>query len=236
MDGNQGEGQGGEGVSFTVIRCDQRTPEWVAARVGRLTSSKANDMLAVVKSGEAAGRRNLRVALVLERLTGKPQERALQSAAMSYGADKEVAARLAYEAMTGQFVEQVGFLKHDALMVGASLDGYVNDYEGLIEIKAPFPATHLEYLRSGKVPTSYYRQCLHSMWLTGAAWCDWFSYCDEFPEGMQSKLVRIERNDEEIAEYDKKARAFLAEVDAEVESVMTLGNLSGQLEAAAHGV
>lgn len=225
-------------MNFTVITCEQRTPVWVSARLGRLTSSRADAMLSQPKpdkdgkvNGEAAGRRNLRVALVLERLTGKPQERAFRSAAMSYGAEKEQAARLAYEALTGQFVEQTGFIKHNELMAGASLDGHVGDFERLIEIKAPLPATHLEYLRSGKVPTDYYRQCLHAIWLTGAKACDWFSYCDEFPEGMQSKLVTVEPTVEEIAEYDKKARAFLAEVDAEVNAVMTLGNLSGQLEA-----
>lgn len=223
-------------MSFTVIECAQRTPEWVAARLGRLTSSKADAMLATLKSGgESAGRRNLRVQLVLERLTGKPQERAFQSSAMQHGADKEEAARLAYEALTGQFVEQTGFVQHNELMAGASLDGHVGSFEGLIEIKAPLPATHLDYLRTGKVPTDYYRQCLHAMWLTGAKWCDWFSYCDEFPDGKQMKLVRIERNEAEIVEYDKKARAFLSEVDAEVLAVMTMDNLTAQLEASLHG-
>lgn len=219
-------------MNFTIIDCPQRSDSWFAARLGRLTSSKADAMLSTLKSGgESAGRRNLRVALVLERLTGKPQERAFQSSAMTYGADKEEAARLAYEALTGQFVEQTGFVQHRELMAGASLDGHVGNFERLIEIKAPLPATHLEYLRSGKVPTDYYRQCLHAIWLTGAKACDWFSYCDEFPEGMQMKLVTVEPTADEIAEYDKKARAFLREVDEEVNAVMTLGNLAGQLEA-----
>jgi hypothetical protein len=220
-------------VSFTIIDVPQRSNEWHAARIGRLTSSRANDMLTELKSGkgEAAGRRNLRMLLALERVTGKPQERGFQSAPMQHGAEKEEAAYAAYEALTGEMLTRTGFLSHDSLMAGASLDGHVGNFEGLIEIKAPLPATHWEYLRSGKVPTDYYRQVLHSLWLTGAAWCDWMSFCDEFPANLQSKIVRVNRVEAEIAEYDTKARAFLAEVDAEVNAVNTLSNLSAQLEA-----
>jgi hypothetical protein len=126
-------------------------------------------------------------------------------------------------------------VQHTELMAGASLDGHVGSVEGVIEIKAPLPATHYESIRTGKVPLEYQRQCLHAMWLTDAQWCDWFSYCDEFPESMQIKLVRIERDEKEIAEYDKKVRAFLAEVDAEVNAMLTLANPSAQMEAVLHG-
>jgi hypothetical protein len=64
----------GAGVSFTVVMAEQRSPEWFAARLGRLTGSRAADMLATIKSGEAAARRDLRVQLVVERLTSTLQE------------------------------------------------------------------------------------------------------------------------------------------------------------------
>ena len=56
--------------NFTIVEAEQRTPAWFAARAGRLTASRAKDMLAAIKTGEAAARRDLRIQLVVERLTG----------------------------------------------------------------------------------------------------------------------------------------------------------------------
>ena len=95
---------------FTVIECEQRTPEWHAARAGRVTASRAADMLAKIKSGESAGRRNYRTQLVAERLTGQPQENGYVNAAMQHGIDTEPHAIAAYEALTGALVRKTGFL------------------------------------------------------------------------------------------------------------------------------
>lgn len=208
--------------NFIEIDCEQRSPEWFAARAGRLTGSQAADMLKTIKSGEAADRRNLRVKLTLERVTGKSLESGYQSEAMRQGIERECDAISLYEALTGRLVRRSGFLAHTSLMAGTSLDGYVGDYEGIIEAKCPLPATHLEYLKTGTVPTDYLRQCQHALWLTGAAWCDWLSYGPEFPEDLQSKIVRIERDETAMKSYELLLRQFLAEVDAEVENVKKL--------------
>ena len=42
---------------FTIIDAEQRSELWFTARLGRLTGSRAADMLATIKSGEAAARR-----------------------------------------------------------------------------------------------------------------------------------------------------------------------------------
>jgi hypothetical protein len=88
-----------------ILTTDQRSPAWIAARLGRLTGSRAADMMTTVKSGEAAGRRNLRVQLVLERLTGVSQESGYVSRDMQYGLDREADAFGAYEAATGQLAQ-----------------------------------------------------------------------------------------------------------------------------------
>ncbi len=208
-------------MTFTVVDVPQRSPEWFAARLGRLTGSRAADMMAQLKSGkgEAAGRRNLRVQLALERITGRPQESTWSSPAMQQGADREYDACLLYESLTGRVLRSTGFIACDGLMAGCSLDGHVGEFEGIVEIKSPIPATHLDYLRTGTVPGDYYKQCLHSLWVTGAEWCDWLSYNPDFPEPLRSKLVRIHRNEQEIAAYNLLARQFLKEVDEEVASV-----------------
>lgn len=200
----------------------QRSEQWFACRLGRLTASRADDMLATVQKGEAAARKKYKTQLILERLTGKPQESTYVSPAMQTGIDREEEARELYEALTGTLVQQSGFLAHPDLMVGCSLDGHLGDFDGIVEIKAPEAHTHLEYLQTGKVPLKYWRQVVHALWLSGAAWCDWFSYHPDFPEPLRTKIVRIPRNEAEIASYEIMAKAFLAEIDREVAAVRLL--------------
>lgn len=209
------------GAVVIIVTCEQRTDEWRQARVGRLTGSRASDMLATLKSGkgEAAGRRNLRTQLVLERLTGRPQERGFVSPAMQHGTDTEAEARAAYEALTGSLVAETGFLQHDTLLAGCSLDGHVGEFEGVIEIKCPQSATHLETLKSGAVPADYMKQIIHALWLTGAEWCDWMSYDPAFPEPLRAKLIRVPRVQADIDAYKMVATLFLREVDEETETV-----------------
>src|SRR5262245_52635588 len=99
---------------------DQRSPEWVALRLGRVTSSCAAEMLARLKDpkAEAAGRRNLRVRLTLERVTGRSLESAYVSPAMQQGIAREVDALTLYEGLTGRLLRPVGFVAHEELMAG----------------------------------------------------------------------------------------------------------------------
>ena len=202
-----------------MITADQRTPEWFAARLGKLTGSRASDMLATIKTGEAAARRNLRVQLVLERLTGRSQDSVYVSPAMQNGIDREVDAAMHYEALTGRLLTTAGFLQHDTLAAGCSLDGYVGEFIGIIEIKSPMAATHLGYLRSGIIPLEYQQQIVHGLWISGAQWCDWLSYQPDFPESLRTRLVRVPRDESLIALYEAKAIAFLSEVDRECAEV-----------------
>lgn len=208
-----------------IIDCDQRSADWTAVRLGRLTSSCASDMLATLKSGgEAAGRRNLKVRLILERLTCRSHESVYLSTAMQQGIEREPDALLWYEALTGQIVARSGFVAHDDLMAGASLDGHLGMFEIIVEAKSPIPATHLDYLRSGKVPSDYEKQITHQLWITGAKECHWFAYNPDFPESLRSKLVVVKRDETAIQEYEQKARVFLAEVEHELEALLTMAD------------
>lgn len=224
--------ESGQAVSLVILDVDQRSDEWRLARLGRLTSSRAADML--IAKGEAKGRRHYLMQLALERVTGRSQERSFQTAAMKHGVDTEGAAVAAYEVLTGRVLYRTGFVYRTDLMVGASLDGHVGgeDITGIVEIKCPMSATHWDYLRTNKVPTDYLKQITHALFVTGAEWCDFMSYDDAFPERLQAKLVRVTRADVDIPEYKKKALAFLDEVKHEAETINTLANLGAQLKAA----
>lgn len=207
--------------AFTVIECDQRSDEWRFARLGRVTSSRAQDMLAKGRgTEESVGRKNLRIQLVLERLTQRPHERSFyRSADMQYGVDQEEGARLAYEAATGNVLSTPGFCRHDALMIGCSPDGCLGDFDELVEIKCPKPATHLEYLQTGVVPTDYLRQITHQLYVTGADACEFISFCPDFPERGRLHRVRITRASLDLRAYDAALRKFLDDVDTEELSV-----------------
>jgi hypothetical protein len=201
---------------FTVLECEQRSPEWFSARAGRLTGSVASDIFATLKSGgEAACRRDLRTRLVVERLTGRPQEDDFQNADMRRGIELEPLARRAYEARTANLVEQSGFLAHTDLLVGCSLDGHVGDFEGIVELKCPRSARHFAYLKAGVFPVEHKYQVIHNMFVSGAAWCDFVSFDPTMPEKLQVFVVRVPRDEKEMASYEFAARQFLKEVDAE---------------------
>jgi putative phage-type endonuclease len=207
---------------FTICEAEQRSPEWHQARLGRLTGSSAADMLATIKSGEAAARRDLRLRLVCERLTGVVQEDAFVNAAMQRGIDCEPLACAAYEARTGEMLTRTGFLAHTEHLAGCSLDGHVGDFAGIVELKCPKSATHLKNLRAARLPAEYVAQVTHNLWVTGAAWCDFVSWDDRFPVDLQLVIVRVARESLDLAAYERQALAFLAECEAEVAAVRGL--------------
>ena len=218
--------------AFEVIEAEQRSLAWFAARAGRLTGSVAGQMLAKIAKGEAAGRRNLRLRLVLERLTNKPQEPDFVSPAMQAGIDREADAFAAYEALTGETVRRSGFLSHTEHMAGCSLDGHIGDFVKLLSIKCRQPAAHLDFLRSGTVPSDALAQMRHELWMTGAEEHDYFSWNPDFPEALQSRLITVTWEEADVISYEHEALAFLAEVARECEAVATMANPAAQLAAA----
>lgn len=208
--------------AFTVHTVEQRSDEWRALRAGRLTGSAADALLAERKrgNGELAVRRALRQQIVVERLTGVPVDDSLRGSAIQRGLDAEADAFRAYEARTGQMVKRVGFLVHNTLDAGASLDGYVGDFTGIIELKCPTSAVHLEYLQGGCLPDCYRGQVFHNLFISGAQWCDFVSYDDRFIEpAMRLFVVRVERDATQMHAYELMLRTFLSEVDQAVEKV-----------------
>lgn len=202
-----------------VLQAEQRSPEWFAARLGRATASNFANVLA---SKTTAAYRNYRVKLALERLTGK-QEDIFQSEAMKQGTEREPLARIAYEAMTGNLVEEVGLCLHDTLECGASPDGLIDAVKGL-EIKCPTPGKHCEYLRASAEPPEYTAQIQGCMWITERTEWDFVSFCPEFPENAQLIVRTIRRDDAYIDKLAKSVEAFIGEVSAEVEAIRNFRN------------
>jgi len=189
---------------------EQRTEEWFVARLGKVTASRVADVLAKIKSGESASRKNYKMELVVQRLTNKVGE-SFTNAAMEWGTEQEPFARMAYEAHTGTFVKEEGFVDHPTIEgFGCSPDGIVG--EGLIEIKCPNTANHIETVLENKAPSKYIPQMQCQMACTGAKWCDFVSFDPRVPEDLQLFVVRVKRDQEYIDSMEVEVKQFLSEV------------------------
>lgn len=204
---------------MNVIECKQGTPEWLAARAGKVTASRISAVMATVKSGEAATRRDYRAELVVERLTGLPTEDGYTNALMQWGTEQEPFARAAYEIRKDVMVSRVGFVIHPHIpLAGASPDGLVGT-DGLVEIKCPKTATHLSYILDNSVPNTYYNQMQWQMACTEREWCDFVSYDPRMPEHLQLFVVRCNRDQTWITAMEVAVECFLTEVNAIVRTL-----------------
>lgn len=189
----------------------QGSPEWFAARCGLVTASKVADVVARTKSGWGASRANYMAQLVAERLTGVVAE-SYSNAAMQWGTDMEPEARRTYEFFTNATVEEASFVPHPVILeTGASPDGYVGP-DGLVEIKCPNTATHIETLLNGAVPGKYITQIQWQIACTGRQWCDFVSFDPRMPATMSLFIKRVHRDDEQIASLEKEVAEFLIEL------------------------
>ena len=198
-----------------VLDFPQGSDEWLASRAGKVTASRIADVMAKIKTGEAAARRDYRAQIVAEILTGRPQDGGFTNAEMQWGTEQEPFARSAYEVQTGVMVDQVGLVLHPSIdRAAASPDGLAGD--GLVEIKCPKTATHLQYLLDGEVPPKYEPQMLWQMACAERPWCDFVSFDPRLPDDLQLFVVRFKRDDERIAAMEAEVKAFLAGVDETV--------------------
>ena len=192
---------------------EQRSPEWMQMRIGRVTASRVSDVMAKLKrkEGEAESRKSYKAEIVSEILTGRMAEHYV-SKSMEWGVENEILAKAAYEMARDVAVDDVGFAVHDHIdRFGASPDGLVDD--GLIEIKCPNTTTHIDYLLAGVVPTEYQPQMLAEMACTGRRWVDFISFDPRLGKKHQLFVRRFHWDDERILAMEKEVEQFLSEVD-----------------------
>jgi len=126
-------------------------------------------------------------------------------------------------AHTGLQVEQVGFVTQDNGVIGCSPDGLIksgDDYIGGVEIKCPFPATHVKYHAGGKLPDEYKQQVHGSMAVTGLNRWEFWSY---FP-GLAPFHITVER-DSYTEKVERALETFLieyAELSRKLKPVLSL--------------
>lgn len=197
----------------------QRSPEWFAARCGKVTASRLYDLMTRTKSGYAASRQNYMAELICQRLTGKPEE-GFTNAAMMRGTELEPVAREMYA--LNEFdavISEVGLIDHPTIAgFAASPDGLVND-DGLIEIKCPNTWTHLQTLKTGVPKRQYLLQMHAQMMCTGRKWCDFVSFDDRLPPELAYFKTRINFDEVLAEEIEQEVVKFLTELETEIQNI-----------------
>jgi hypothetical protein len=190
----------------------QHSEEWFALR-GRPTASRFSDL--VTPAGKPSASATAYIAELAAAYYGNKKP-FFETDAMRNGTEREPAARELYELMTGETVDECGFIieRDEPFAPGCSPDGLIGA-DGGIEIKSPEPWTHMQTIIEGKTPAKHSAQIQGFLFVSGRKWCDFISYCPLFPAEHQLFIERHTRNEQFIAALDaatSSAQAILRKI------------------------
>jgi len=146
--------------------------------------------------------------VLAERMTGERMEN-FSAKWMEEGSEVEPQARGYYAELNHVPVEQVGFIQLGD-DIGSSPDGLVG-LDGMIEIKCPFPSTHLGWILKGTLPSEHRCQVQGELWVSGRQWNDFISF-DPRVRSRPYWSIRIERDEKYIKELAKEVNQFIEEL------------------------
>lgn len=201
----------------------QGTPEWYAARCGKITASCFGKVMTPGRSKTATWGQtaiSYMYEVLGERLTGKPAD-IINSKYLEWGHVHEPTARSLYGWVRGKVIQLVPFVVHPTLPnVGGSPDGYVGE-DGLAEIKCPFTArNHLETIHANEIVDKDYQwQCQGNLWVTGRKWLDFISFHPDFPEELQIHVIRVERDEDMIQELADRVERFDQQIEGKLAKI-----------------
>lgn len=199
----------------------QKTEGWLLERLGCVTGSRFGDVIALDKSGKKflKSRETAITEITLELLTGRPGAM-WTSKATEWGNEHEPLARMRYEAATGEFCDEVGFVRHPSyLQIGASPDGLIKPRKGY-ESKCPYnPTVHLNTLLNG-MPDEHMAQVQGGMWVCDCDEWDFVSFNPSFPESMQLYIQTIKRDQAFIDDMEQKVISAVEEINQNVKNLL----------------
>jgi putative phage-type endonuclease len=209
--------------NFLIVHAEQRSEEWFEARLGRVTGSKAASVWDKTAKGlRTAGWTNYQDQLLAEMLTGLSADDVYVNFEMQRGIDLEPVARRALSKHIGAAIRETGFLAHKTLRAGASLDGDIDDFRAVVELKCPKTTTQLRYIEAGALPDLYMGQCLHNLYVTGAEVLYFGSFDDRLPPHLQLFVKEMRAQDMPLEEYDRDITAFLKQLSERAQALADL--------------
>ncbi|WP_420415249.1 lambda exonuclease family protein [Roseibium sp.] len=202
-------------MAVEVFNFEQGTPEWYEARRGIPTAS----MFDVIVKQDGTARKSQQRTTYMNELAGEIITEApapsFTSKATDGGHEMEPEARELYTFITGQTVEQVGFIRNGD--VGYSPDGLIGE-KGALEIKLKAPKFSVGLIASDEFPADHKAQCQGGLLVSEREWIDIAVYWPNLPlfrkrayrdekylSNLEAALVEFNT---ELAELVEKVRAY----------------------------
>lgn len=192
-----------------VILGEQGSEAWLQSRLGVITASEVSK--AVAKVGTDT-RNTYLCQLVAEVATGMVEE--INSKYMEWGKLHEGSARAAYEFANDCEIQEVGFIfKDETFREGASLDGFIQGQNKILELKCPYnPTNYIKFLMQDKIKAEYMWQYQYQMRVTGAEVADFVQY-DPRMTVKPFKALTVEIDPEYQTKFDELIPAFISDMD-----------------------
>jgi hypothetical protein len=183
----------------------QGTDDWLEARRGVITASRAKDARDRDSKGKPSAKMlNYAMDTARERCGGKAAP-VYQNAAMRMGSEEEQFAAIEYMARTGRALSEAFFITTDDRKFGLSLDRWV-DREAAIEVKTMVSsATLFKAMVDGDI-SEYRDQCVFALWMLRLQWVDLCLWAPDLPNPL--KVIRITRDEAEIQRLEDDMVAF----------------------------
>lgn len=208
--------------NFHVVLAEQRSPQWFEARLGRVTGSMAKCVWEKKKNGDPTAKwTDYQDQLVAETLTGISADDVYVTFDMQRGVELEPIARRALAKSIGMPIRETGFLAHNTLSIGSSLDGDIDDFRAVVEIKCPKTTTHLGYIEAKDLPDDYEGQCLHNLYVSGAEVLYFASFDDRLPPHLQLFVHEVRAKDMPLQEYEQDLHRFLRQLEGRIQALAT---------------
>lgn len=187
---------------------DQNSDEWFKLRIGKVTSSNFDKIMAHDCKKWGQGAIDYAERLALEIVTGERDETSsFKNSFMDRGHELEPFAIEDYEREHFKSVTNGGFFVSDCGRFGDSPDGLTSK-GGCVEVKSVIPKTQWKRIKSGKMDSSYKWQVLGHLFIGKKAWCDFISYCPEMAEKHITKVFRVYRDEIEIGKLQNRLNEF----------------------------
>lgn len=187
---------------------EQNTDEWDQLRLGKVTASNFGTIMANYGKDFGDPAKRYALQLALERINGRKAEHSFTNAHMERGHEQEPVARMLYEEMFFCDVANGGFF--DCGDIGDSPDGLIGS-DGVLEAKSVIASTHYATRKRGSFDPAYRWQIVGHLDCTERDWCDFVSYCSDFPEDEQLLVYRTHREEvtEELGKLRERRALFI---------------------------
>ncbi len=205
-------------LGYDLTQYEQGSYEWLKARLGVMTASKAKFFLA---SPSSVGYQGYMAILIAEIATAAPVEGDNpKGKSLEWGNEHEPDAREMYEFMTGNAVSQYPIVyKDESMRSSCSPDGFIEALGRGVEIKCPYNTRyHIEFLVDGTIKKEYMAQVQYSMWVTGAKEWEFVSYDPRMNANM-IKYVTVSRDEKYMKKFDEVVPKFIVEMDRKMKLI-----------------